>query len=229
MRVSAASTLTIPRRAAQRLLRPGRAACAPPSGSECAQLARPIPGDLCRQAARLRLGAVSAAAQRREGLGVGLSVPPLIRGLRERAAIDSRFEGPFRLSLLRLSPTPATRTAADCTAARCRRCRGADGARPAGALRAPSAGIRAAPLAGDGQGQHQGQALRETAAWSGGRHKGATPTLGARGEVAERPNALVLKTRGRKPRGFESHPLRHIPCCSHSISVAFTHCTHCSD
>jgi hypothetical protein len=30
----------------------------------------------------------------------------------------------------------------------------------------------------------------------------------ARGEVAERSNAAVLKTVDRKVRGFESHPLR---------------------
>ena len=30
-----------------------------------------------------------------------------------------------------------------------------------------------------------------------------------RGEVAERLKAAVLKTAGRKPRGFESLPLRH--------------------
>jgi len=30
-----------------------------------------------------------------------------------------------------------------------------------------------------------------------------------RGEVPERSNGAVLKTVGRKPRGFESHPLRH--------------------
>ena len=32
----------------------------------------------------------------------------------------------------------------------------------------------------------------------------------ARGEVPERLNGAVLKTVGRKPRGFESHPLRQM-------------------
>ena len=38
------------------------------------------------------------------------------------------------------------------------------------------------------------------------------PRRRARGGVAERLNAAVLKTAGRKSRGFESHPLRQYLC-----------------
>src|SRR3990170_741000 len=47
-------------------------------------------------------------------------------------------------------------------------------------------------------------------------HRQATPmqrgaaAMLARGEVAEWLKAAVLKTVGRKPRGFESHPLRQL-------------------
>jgi hypothetical protein len=55
----------------------------------------------------------------------------------------------------------------------------------------------------------QGQLpLRIGARCPAGRHVGKIRT-GSLGGVSERFNVVVLKTTGRKPRGFESLPLRH--------------------
>ena len=50
---------------------------------------------------------------------------------------------------------------------------------------------------------------------SGSSASGPVPC--ATGEVAEWLKAAVLKTAGRKPRGFESHPLRHLGPCADRI------------